>query len=221
MELVRVKSVPVQKGPRTRLSVEPHNYKPQSTQTMLRSIQHDNLLIKRKLKEIETRLERVSVEPSSRSRLNLAELESYAYSTTAITQPQPQPQAQPSQHIQSLSNFDQPETNSVEKFERIRRPKTAGPVRTRPVIQAASPTEVSLPQPTGSTNLLDQIRERYIATKGGLIVDSRPKRCISSSSASLNFDRVIDNLNRYLNRNFIDFYLKLLSFFLLLKSSTK
>lgn len=61
-----------------------------------------------------------------------------------------------------------------------------------------------------STDLLNRIRERYVAYKKAsdagvpVTAESRPKtavvsRRISSSSSSMNFDKILENINRYLN----------------------
>lgn len=206
MELVRVKSSPVQRGPTAppRLNnLRPNQ--PTTTNSILRSLQHDNLLIKRKLREIETRLDRVSLDPlsssssPSRNKPNQSHLETY--STMSL---HPQARDQLLESTSSIRMEAPPPPSSpdtLKKYEKLvqrqRRPKTAG---TTHLTTHRPQVSIDLPESTGggSTNLLDQIRERYIATNGGrLIVDSRPKRNISSASSSLNFDRIIDNLNRY------------------------
>lgn len=200
MELVRVKSGPAQgrlvRTSRVVPSDEQNARNANSTHSLLRSLHQDNLLIRRKLKEIETRLERVSFNDNNNNSQQLVinpEFDNNNMSTSTMTMT-----ASPSRPRLDSASFNLAESTSpARKLTKMKRPKTAGPVRARPFVPPHP--VLALPEPTAASNLLDQIRERYIATNGGLIVDSRPKRRnISSASSSLNFDRIIDNLNQYI-----------------------
>lgn len=196
MELVRVKSGPAQgrlvRTSRVVPSEEQNARNTNSTHSLLRSLHQDNLLIRRKLKEIETRLERVSFNDNNNSQQLVINPEFDNNNNTSTMMMTTSP-SRPRLDSASFSLVESPSR----KLTKMKRPKTAGPIRAARPFVPPHPV-LALPEPTAASNLLDQIRERYIATNGGLIVDSRPKRRnISSASSSLNFDRIIDNLNQY------------------------